>query len=256
MTNFDNKKTLREQMRELLFTGDYFVKRTINKQKSSYWGDEAVIKDPDGNVRDLLKIEEIDKRVQNYKYIIEFIKKLSPESVLDLGCGLGDMLINLDGIKVRTGVDSDIKLAQKRSNKICWIESNVESFESVSNYEIIICHHVIEHLNDPVNFIKRIYLSMAKNSTLIIGTPDFDCGAARLFDKKFRMLIDPTHQSLFSLDSLTRLLRDTGFILIDSDYPFFETNYFNKENLMRLFKTEELSPAFYGNWVTLFAKKR
>ena len=132
MTNFDNKKTLREQMRELLFTGDYFVKRTINKQKSSYWGDEAVIKDPDGNVRDLLKIEEIDKRVQNYKYIIEFIKKLSPDSVLDLGCGLGDMLINLDGIKVRTGVDSDIKLAQKRSNKICWIESNVESFENVS----------------------------------------------------------------------------------------------------------------------------
>ena len=256
MTNFDNKKTLRELMRELLLTGDYFVKREIQKQETSYWGDEAIVNDPDGNVRNLLSKDEIDKRVQNYEYIIKFVRDLSPESVLDLGCGLGDMLLNLDGVKFRTGVDSDVKLAQKRSNKISWIESDVEFFENVSNYEVIICHHVIEHLNDPINFVKRIYLAMKKNSVLIVGTPDFDCGAARLFDKNFRMLDDPTHQSLFSLDSLTRLLRDTGFILIDSDYPFFETNYFNQENLMKLFNKDDYSPAFYGNWFTLFAKKK
>ncbi len=243
-------------MQELLLTGDYFVKREIQKQETSYWGDEAVVNDPDGNIRNLLSKDEIDKRVQNYEYIIQFVRNLSPESVLDLGCGLGDMLLNLDGVKFRTGVDSDVKLAQKRSNKISWIESDVEFFENVSNYEVIICHHVIEHLDDPVNFIKRIYLAMKKNSVLIVGTPDFDCGVARLFDKKFRMLDDPTHQSLFSLDSLTRLLRDTGFILIDSDYPFFETNYFNKENLMKLFNKDDYSPAFYGNWFTLFAKKK
>ena len=80
-------------------------------------------------------------------------------------------------------------------------------------------------------------------------------GAARLFDKNFRMLADPTHQSLFSLESLTRLLRDTGFDLIDSDFPFFETSYFNRESLMQLFNTHSLSPAFYGSWMTLFAKK-
>lgn len=243
-------------MQELLLTGDYFVKREIQKQETSYWGDEAIVNDPDGNIRNLLNKDEIDKRVQNYEYIIKFVRDLSPESVLDLGCGLGDMLLNLDGVKFRTGVDSDVKLAQKRSNKISWIESDVEFFENVSNYEVIICHHVIEHLDDPVNFIKRIYSAMKKNSVLIVGTPDFDCGAARLFDKKFRMLDDPTHQSLFSLDSLTRLLRDTGFILIDTDYPFFETNYFNKENLMKLFNKEDYSPAFYGNWFTLFAKKK
>ena len=129
MTNFDNKKTLRELMQELLLTGDYFVKREIQKQETSYWGDEAVVNDPDGNIRNLLSKDEIDKRVQNYEYIIQFVRNLSPESVLDLGCGLGDMLLNLDGVKFRTGVDSDVKLAQKRSNKISWIESDVEFFE-------------------------------------------------------------------------------------------------------------------------------
>lgn len=255
MTKFDSKKTLRQLMQELLLTGDYFVKREIKQQESFYWGDNAIINDPDGTIRNLLDKDEVEKRVKNYEYIIKYIRKLSPNSILDLGCGLGDMLINLDEVKYRTGVDSDVRFAQKRSNLVKWIEEDVELFDNLGDYEFIICHHVIEHLTNPVNFIKRIYNRMDKNSILIIGTPDFDSGAARLFDKKFRMLADPTHQSLFSLDSLSRLLRDTGFDLIDSDFPFFDTNYFNSENLMKLFNTNSLSPAFYGNWVTLFAKK-
>lgn len=255
MTKFDSNKTLRQLMQELLLTGDYFVKREIQKQESFYYGDHAIVHDPDGKIRNLLDKDEVEKRVQNYEYIIKFIKNLSPNSVLDLGCGLGDILINLNEVKYRTGVDSDVRFAQKRSDLVKWIEKDVELFDDLGDYECIICHHVIEHLSSPVKFIQRIYNRMDRNSILIIGTPDFDSAAARLFDKKFRMLADPTHQSLFSLDSLSRLLRDTGFYLIDSDFPFFETNYFNSENLMKLFTTDSLSPAFYGNWVTLFAKK-
>ena len=98
----------------------------------------------------MLDKDEVEKRVQNYEYIIKYIKKLSPTSVLDLGCGLGDMLINLDQVKIRTGVDSDVRFAQKRSELVNWIEKDVELFDDISNYELIICHHVIEHLSRPV----------------------------------------------------------------------------------------------------------
>ena len=37
MTKFDSNKTLRQLMQELLLTGDYFVKREIQKQESFYW---------------------------------------------------------------------------------------------------------------------------------------------------------------------------------------------------------------------------
>lgn len=243
-------------MRELIISGEYFVKRKVIKQEADYWGDDAIVKDPDGNVRNLLDPHEINNRVQNYQYIIQYIKELKPDSVLDLGCGLGDMLISLNEIEKRTGVDSDIKFAKKRSNKINWIDANVEEYsDEIGNYDVIVCHHVIEHLEDPVSFIRRIYKTMKKDSIFIIGTPDFDCGVARLFDKNYRMLIDPTHISLFSNDSLSRLLRDTGFQLIDSDYPYFDTTYFNEINLIKMLNMNQISPPFYGNWFTLFSKK-
>ena len=56
--------------------------------------------------------------------------------------------------------------------------------------------------------------------------------------------------------SLRDLLEDSGFQVDKIDYPFFETEYFTKENLNRIFDTSKVSPVFYGNFMTLYAIKR
>ena len=88
-----------------------------------------------------------------------------------------------------------------------------------------------------------------------MATPDFDSGCARQFGPNYRLLHDPTHISLFSNDSMHRFLRDHGFKIFRADYPFFETRYFTKENLIRLFDTGEVSPPFYGNFMTFYCQK-
>jgi D-sedoheptulose 7-phosphate isomerase len=88
-----------------------------------------------------------------------------------------------------------------------------------------------------------------------LGTPDFDSGCARRFGKNYRLLHDPSHISLFSNDSIQRFLRDHGFIIDRVEYPFFETRYFTQENLMRLFDTTQISPPFYGNFITFYCHK-
>ena len=67
---------------------------------------------------------------------------------------------------------------------------------------------------------------------------------------------DKTHISLFSDFSLRDLLEHSGFQVDKIDYPFFETEYFTKENLNRIFDTSKMSPAFYGNFMTLYATKK
>jgi len=39
-------------------------------------------------------------------------------------------------------------------------------------------------------------------------------------------------------------------------YPFYDTEYFTKENLNRLFDTSRVSPAALGNIVTFYARKK
>ena len=99
---------------------------------------------------------------------------------------------------------------------------------------------------------------LKKNGILIIETPDFDSAMARKFNTKFRLLHDPTHISLFSLDSLSRLLRDKGFEIQKYEFPYFEGRFFNKENILKLFKKNNkyYSPPFYGSVMTIFCKKK
>jgi 2-polyprenyl-3-methyl-5-hydroxy-6-metoxy-1,4-benzoquinol methylase len=120
---------------------------------------------------------------------------------------------------------------------------------------LVIAYHVIEHLKNPTLFIKKIKKLMSKGSYLIIGTPDFDSSMSRLFKNNYRMLHDKTHISLFSSESITRLLVDSKFLVKKFDYPFFDTTYFTKKNLLRMFDRNKISPPFYGNFMTIVAKK-
>ena len=116
-------------------------------------------------------------------------------------------------------------------------------------------NHVIEHLPDPIGALKRTHRLLRENGVLILGTPDFDSGAARRYGRRFRLLYDPTHISLFSRDSMHRCLRDHGFKITHVEYPFFDTDWFSKENLLRMLDDTTISPPFYGSAMTFFCER-
>ncbi len=70
------------------------------------------------------------------------------------------------------------------------------------------------------------------------------------------MLHDKTHISLFSKESLINFLIDNNFKPIDLDYPYFDTKYFNKKNLLKVLNKKGYSPPFYGNMVTITCQKK
>ena len=95
---------------------------------------------------------------------------------------------------------------------------------------------------------------LKKGGIILLGTPDFDSGCARLFGNNYRLLNDPTHISLFSNDSMHRFLRDHGFTIDYVEYPFFNTRHFTEDNLKALFNTSKVSPPFYGNFMTFYCQ--
>ncbi len=235
---------------------NYFMPANIRTKKDAYdlryWKN---IIDPDGKHRD--KTKEREKRIASCKEELDYINNLIPGKVLDVGCGLGFLLSGIDDKWEKHGVEISefgANYAKKYGKVLCGVLQAAE-YESDS-FDVVLIYHVIEHMKNPISELKEIKRILKPGGKLILGTPDFNCGLAKRFKYNFRLLKDLTHISLFDTFGLYRLLTDLFFEVEKASYPFFDTEYFTKENLLRLFDTSKISPPFYGNFVTFYAHKK
>lgn len=240
-------------MRELTVNG-YFTRRepsVMLDYEQAYWG---TVVDPDGNVRN--RLQEREKHLEDIKQELDFLNALPPGRILDVGCGLGFLLSGFGPGWEKYGVELS-QFAAEHARQYCQIfigELGAAKYPS-EYFDVVVLHHVIEHMDDPVAAIHEVARVLRPGGQLLIGTPDFDSGCARRFGEKYRLLHDPTHVSLFSNESMHRFLRDHGFVIDRVEYPFFGTRYFTRENLLRLFDTDQVSPPFYGNFMTFYCHK-
>ncbi|MFV0371500.1 MAG: class I SAM-dependent methyltransferase [Azonexus sp.] len=232
---------------------DYFVRRELPTGASyeeAYWG---VITDPDGKVR--------DRRLERERYLadmqaeLSFINALPAGRMLDVGCGLGFLLSGVATGWERHGVEVSAFAAGHAVHHGRIFQGKLEDAAyPAEHFDLVVLYHVIEHVDDPLALLKEIRRILKPGGWLILGTPDFDSGAARRFGANYRLLHDITHVSLFNNESMHRFLRDQGFCIERVEYPYFETRYFNEDSLLALFDTSRISPPFYGNFMTFYCR--
>lgn len=232
----------------------YFRRRNPSASLSfegGYWG---VVRDPDGVLRD--RRLERDLFLEDAAEELTFLRRLPPGRILDVGCGLGFLLSALEDGWDRYGIEVS-KFAAGHAKK--WGSIHLGDLKRAGYpdefFDVVVLYHVIEHMPHPVSVIREVYRVLKAGGILLFSTPDFDSGCARRFKERYRLLNDQTHISLFSADSAHRFLRDHGFVIDCIEFPFFETRHFTPGNLERLFDTSQISPPFYGNFMTFYAHK-
>jgi len=235
--------------------GQYYIKRKKNSSEiavDNYW---SLKLDPDGKERDPFK--EKKRKIKDCKREIEYINGLKPGRILDIGCGLGYFLSAINKKWDKYGLEISSK-AVKEAEKYCTVYCGdlKEAAYKDSYFDVVFSYNVIEHVENPEEMVTEAYRILKRKGKIIIGTANFDSACARRFGDRYRMFHDETHISLFSDYSLREMLEDFGFEVEYIDYPYFETEHFSKENLMRLFDTEKWSPPFYGNLFTIYAYKK
>jgi len=233
---------------------DYYweYRRESPLSNEDYWG---ISKDPDGIERRL--VDEWQQQVENAKHIIGFIANIRPGKILDVGCGPGFLLSAIDKGWSKHGVDVSrpaLEYCSKHAKVYCGELPTLKLGEDM--FDVVVMNHVIEHISEPLKYIAEIQRILKRGGCLIVETPNFDSGCARRFGKKFRMLHDRGHISLFTSFSLVKMLEDYGYEIIHVDYPFFDTIWFTPENMNSMFDTSKVSPAFYGNHVAVYCYNR
>ena len=238
-----------------LYRGEsYYVHYPARPLPQDYWD---VKRDPDGKVRDAAA--ERETRKEDVRYIADHVNARAPGKVLDIGFGLGELLEQIEARNACFGLDPSeraIEIARERcSAELHHGVLKPETYQPES-FDVVVASHVIEHVDAPVPFVETIFRILKPGGDFVCGTPNFASAAARRFGDRFRLLHDPTHVSLFSDDSLIRLLRDTGFCIEKVDYPFFGTRFASREAFDAMVSASaDVSPAFWGSFVTVYARK-
>lgn len=228
---------------------DYYLLREAVADYSDYWGHAT---DPDGCVRTRNSEEERLRFVDDTQYLIDRVNALQPESVLDFGAGLGWLLDEIDA-PCCEAVEISPQAVEHLTKLRYTVYSDLADVKS-SMFDVVIAHHVIEHLVDPLYAMNHMRRILKPYGTLVLATPDFASPCAKRFGENYRMLHDKTHCSLFTLESGTRMLRDLGFKIQDVVFPFPD-RYATADTFMRWNDTSKTSPPWPGNWVTWFAKR-
>lgn len=113
-----------------------------------------------------------------HNYFISNIKDNS--RVLDLGCGYGYVTFKIAEKKIDskiTGMErvaEKINFASKEYNlpNLDFILGDILDYKFEINYDIIILSNIIEHIDDRVDFLKKIILKCKPNK-IIFRVPDF-----------------------------------------------------------------------------------
>jgi SAM-dependent methyltransferase len=139
--------------------------------------------------------------------------RAGPGRVLDVGCATGALLEMLQNRGwTATGVElSGPQAAYCRSRGLDVHSGRLEecSFPAGS-FDAILASHLIEHLNDPGNFVREAGRILKPGGRLYISTPNISGLQARLFRGRWRSAIFD-HLYLFSVRTLRLLLEGAGF---------------------------------------------
>lgn len=136
---------------------------------------------------------------------------------LDIGCGSGAyesyVIKNNPGWKFY-GIEPD-KGSYQIANKVKdfnVFNGDLKSAQYSDNFfNVILMSHSLEHVSSPVEIVKECFRILKPGGHLIIGVPNFNSFARRLFGKYWFHLDAPRHLFHFTPDVLEKIVESTGF---------------------------------------------
>lgn len=142
--------------------------------------------------------------------------------VLDMGCGVGDILLLLRRIGFKVfGLEIDknaVSIARKKG-----LDVRLGTFEATEGYDdnyfdSIRLYHVIEHLSDPVECLRIARRKLKIGGELIMTTPNAHCLSRFIFGRYWSSLDSPRHLFIFNPRLLSFLARKEGFQVASIEY--------------------------------------
>ena len=237
-------------------------KLTYTRDLASFNG--IIREDGEKFVREYLKEASLYK--EYFDSIIKIIlKHKKPQSLLDVGCGVGIFLQKVKDIGWNAiGVDmSKAAVQYARSRGLDVRLGKIEELKfKPRSFDVITLFQTIEHIEDPIRILKKIYSLLRRGGILILTTPSEESFMARVLGKFWFGYRNIEHLYFFNNQSLATMQTKVGFrkVMIHSEdsrvlsVPWVLTRvleyYYNQKSLLTSLMLKSKPYWKYLNWFT------
>lgn len=202
--------------------------------------------------------------------------------VLDVGCGSGNMLLELQGLgfKKLVGIDPFMD-ASKVVGEVHLKKIPPTTLDEA--FDLIMMHHSFEHVLDPERDLRHLARCLTSDGRMIVRIPVADCWAWRTYgvnwvqldpprhtflltDKSMRMLADRCDLEVFDKEYDSASIQIWGSELYKKDVPLLDrrspwvapdTDFFDKTQLAEWdILADKLNKSSEGDQVVYYLKKK
>ena len=143
------------------------------------------------------------------------------KNLLDIGSGSGQFLYEMKTLGLEVYGIEPGKFDEDGNKKY---NLNIKNFDLIKakypkeHFDIITLNHVLEHINNPSETLLEIRRILKKEGTFILGVPNTNSLAYKLFEKNWYQLDIPRHIINYSDKNIKILLEKNGLKIIKTRY--------------------------------------
>ena len=193
-----------------------------------------------------VRMYQLNKKVQ----LIHRFEK-NKGKLLDIGCGTGDFLkmaqhFKWDVLGIEPNDQAREIAKEKGATTLSCLEDLDEGYDQ--SFNVITLWHVLEHVSNLDEYLKRIERLLVPGGTLIIAVPNYKSYDAQYYNSFWAAYDVPRHLWHFSQKSIKLLGQRFGFSLIHTAPMKFDAYYVSL--LSEKYKTGKMNifKGFYIGW--------
>jgi len=147
------------------------------------------------------------------KFLNAVVEEREVKSALEIGCGGCTVLADLkqSGIDV-CGIDSSSFAAREGAKHDIPVVTDFYPSEHIKErFDLIFCVDVLEHIDNPVQFLERICNNLAPGGALVVNVPD----CTESIDMGDISMVIHQHLNYFERESLRSVVMAAGYEVLD-----------------------------------------
>ncbi|MGD8780261.1 MAG: class I SAM-dependent methyltransferase [Ignavibacteria bacterium] len=151
------------------------------------------------------------------------------DKIVDVGCGHGSLIYRMKnaGFENVVGIDPFVDSDINYENGLVIYKKSL--FDLERKFDLVSLFHVLEHMEDQFEVLKKIHSLLNENKYAFIGIPIVDSYSWDKYKENWISLDAPRHFYLHSLKSINIVAEQSGFKIEKIEYDSLGTQFWGSE---------------------------